>query len=397
MKPMGTVYLVGAGPGDPGLLTVRGAELMRRADALVCDATVHPDLLHLARPDAERIWLARAPAAEPPSRTAAIALMVARASAGQCVVRLSSGDSYVFGSCGDEAEALARAGIPFEVVPGVLPVAGDAVAQRSKLNWFERRPLFGRRVVVTRAAHQIPSLKRPLAELGADVLEVPCIRIGPTPNRRELVDALGGLGEYDWLVFTSANGVHAFFDYFFKAFEDVRSLGALRLAAVGPGTAAALEALHLKVDVVPKEALGSAVAKALGAYESMENLKVLLMRAQKANPDLPRALSGLGAIVDDIACYQTLPETGDATGDAARLLAEGAEWATFTSGSTVDSFHARFDLPGLLARFPRMRLASIGPETTKALAALGLTPALEAREHTIDGLVKALALGARHP
>jgi len=191
-------------------------------------------------------------------------------------------------------------------------------------------------------------------------------------------------------VFTSPNGVSAFFDYLLKAFEDVRALGCVRLAAVGPATAAKLKELHLRVDAMPDEYLTCKVAKALTHYESLENLRILLARAQVANPELGKTLEDAGAIVDDVAFYKTVPDTEDLNGAAAKLLETGADWITFTSSSTVQHFHARFDLPALLTRFPRIRLASIGPETSKAIAGLGLQPAAEARPHTIDGLVRTL-------
>ena len=198
------------------------------------------------------------------------------------------------------------------------------------------------------------------------------------------------MNSYDWIVFTSPNGVNMFFEYFFRAFEDLRDIGGVRIAAVGPATAAKLKEMHLKVDVMPEEYVSAKIVKALIKYESIENLKILLLRAQVASPELPKDLEALGAIVDDIACYQTVPETEDVNGAAARLLNEGADWITFTSSSTVENFHARFDLPALIAKFPKMRLASIGPETTKAIIALGLKADVEAKPHTIDGLVNAL-------
>ena len=170
----------------------------------------------------------------------------------------------------------------------------------------------------------------------------------------------------------------------------MRDLGGARLAAVGPATASKLKELHLQIDLMPDEALASKIAKAFAGFESIENLKICLLRAEVANRELPEALEALGAIVDDIACYQTVPETEDTTGAAARLLANGADWVAFTSASTVQHFHARFDLPALLNKFPQLKTAAIGPETSKALAALGLKPAIEAKPHTIDGLVKAL-------
>jgi uroporphyrinogen III methyltransferase/synthase len=495
MKPKGTVYLVGAGPGDTGLLTLRAAELLQRAEVVVHDTLVNPEVLRLAPKSAEFIG---------GGRTAAelSQLVVSRARAGKTVVRLIDGDPYFFGGGGEEAEHLVEAGVPFEVVPGVsllvaapnyagiplthrafasqltlldghetpletvsgadwvqvakspgtkvvrlapdrlgqlaevlighglaadTPVAvfssgsigrqqsvegtlatvadlatqarisspavaviGSVVKLRSKLNWYERRALFGQRIVVTRAREQAGQLSSRLREHGAEVIEVSTIKLEPPSRREELVDALLELNSYDWLVFTSPNGVTKFFEYFFKQFHDMRDLGGARIAAIGPATANKLKELHLQVDLMPNEALASEVAEAFAEFESIENLKICLLRAEVANPELPRALEGLGAIVDDVPCYQTVPETEDATGAAARLLSNGADWVVFTSGSTVRNFHARFDLPSLLKKFPQVRTATIGPETSKALAALGLKPTLEAKQHTIDGLVAAL-------
>jgi uroporphyrinogen III methyltransferase/synthase len=499
MKAKGTVYLVGAGPGDPQLLTLRGAALLRRAEVVVYDALVNPEVLRLAPPSAERILRTKE---RFPTQEAVGALLVARARAGQCVVRLKGGDPYVFGRGGEEAEGLAAAGVPFEVVPGIssvmavpnyagvplthrafsssftvftghedpdkegnhldwdqlarvpgtkvvlmgaerigqlaeemrrrgvdeaTPVAmvhwgttgqqrtiagtladiaaqaararivapavivmGGVVSLRDKLNWYERLPLFGQRVVVTRAREQAGEFVQLLQERGAEVLEVPCIKTAPPTKREPLIEAIAGLGCYDWVIFTSANGVTSFFEHFFLAFEDLRDVGAVRLAAVGPATAEKLKELHLKVDLTPKEYVASQIAKALSAEQSLESVRILLLRAEVANPELPKRLEDLGAIVDDVPCYRTVPETEDASGHAARLTESGADWITFTSGSTVENFHARFDLPSLKRRFPRLRLASIGPETSKALAALSLHPALEAKPHTAAGLVAAL-------
>ncbi len=499
MKSKGTVYLVGAGPGDAGLLTLRGAELLRRADVVLYDALVNPDLLRLAPPTAELI--ARGKNMTMPQEEIT-ALLIARARASRCVVRLKGGDPYIFGRGGEEAEALAAAKIPFEVVPGVssvvaapnyagiplthrehcssftvftghedpadektslrhdqiakipgtkvvlmgteklenwtksliqhglapgtpvamvrwgttgrqqtvtgtlvtiaglarkkklsppvLTIIGDVVKLRGKLNWFEQRPLFGRRIVVTRARAQAGDFVRKLAELGADVLEIPAIKTAPPTGKQDIVDALLELHAYNWLVFTSVNGVMAFFDLFFRRFKDLRDLGGTRIAAVGPATAAKLRELHLEVDVTPKEALGKNVAAAINKFESVENLKICLLRAEAADPDLPHALEELGAIVDDIAVYKTVAETEDPADAGRMLLAGGADWITFTSGSTVEHFHARFDLPKLLKQFPTLKLASIGPETSQAIRALDLKPALEAKEHTTEGLITAL-------
>lgn len=502
MKSKGTVYLVGAGPGDAGLLTLRGAELLARADVVVYDALLNKDLLRLAPKDAEIIYAGKR------SRDHAIPqdelnnLLVAKAREGKTVIRLKGGDPYIFGRGGEEAVKLAGAKVPFEVVPGVssivaapnyagiplthrdhcssytvitghedpekygagvdwkqiaaipgtkiilmgvarirelaanlvqngmapeTPVAmirwgttgrqqsiegtlatiadivektgftppavtviGDVVKLRKTLNWYETRPLFGRRVVVTRTREQASQLSRQLADLSAEVLEIPTIKIVPTDRKADLADALLELNSYDWIVFTSPNGVTMFFDAFFKAFEDLRDIGGVRIAAVGPATAAKLRELHLKVDLMPDEYLAVKIAATFAKFETVENLKILLLRAEVATPELPAALEALGGIVDDIACYKTVPETEDLNGAAARLLEDGADWITFTSSSTVENFHARFDLPVLLKKFPQIKLASIGPETTRALTALGLKTDAEAKPHSIDGLVKAL-------
>jgi uroporphyrinogen III methyltransferase/synthase len=477
------------------LLTLRAAELLEHADVVAYDARVNPEVLRLAPKSAELLG-----GGQPPAELGR--LLIARARAGKTVVRLMDGDPYFFGGGGEEAEQLADAGVPFEVVPGVpslvaapnyagvplthrefasqltllasqpetakaaaatdwahvaktpgtkvvmlgedgigqlagklvghglaadTPVAivgrgatgrqqsiegtlatiasvavqakvgspamaiiGNVVKLRAKLNWFERRRLFGQRIVVTRAREQASQLSRRLREHGAEVLAVPTIKLEAPTRRQDLVDALLELNSYDWLVFTSPNGVTKFFEYFFKQFHDMRDIGGARIAAVGPATANKLKELHLQVDLMPDEALALEVAKAFAGFETIENLKICLLRAEVANRELPEALEALGAIVDDVACYQTVPETEDATGAAGRLLESGADWVAFTSASTVEHFHARFDLPALLKKFPQLKTATIGPETSKALAALGLKPALEAKQHTIDGLVEAL-------
>jgi uroporphyrinogen III methyltransferase/synthase len=244
--------------------------------------------------------------------------------------------------------------------------------------------------VVTRRAEQAGSFAQRLTELGADVLEVPTIKITRPKETDAIVDALLELNSYDWLVFTSVNGVTAFFDIFFRRFQDLRDIGGVRIAAVGPATAAKLRELHLQVDLTPDEFVGKKIAAAFQKFQTIENLKICLLRAEVANPDLPKALEELGAIVDDIAVYATVAETEDPAGAGATLLESGADWITFTSSSTVEHFHVRFDLPELQKKFPQLRLASIGPETSKTLRALGLEPAIEAKEHTTDGLLAAL-------
>ena len=498
------VYLVGAGPGDAGLLTLRGAELLRRADVVIYDALANPELLRLAPATAEFISRGKNMAMPQAEITA---LLIARARAGKTVVRLKGGDPFIFGRGAEEAEALAAEKIPFEVVPGVssitavpnyagiplthrahcssftvftghsdsadaatalhyeqiakipgtkvvlmgteqlddwtkslvahgmspqtpiavihrgttgrqktvagtlatiaalaakekivppaLTIIGDVVKLRGKLNWFENRPLFGQRIVVTRRTEQAGRFAQRLTELGADVLEVPTIKITTPIEKDAIVDCLLELNSYDWLVFTSANGVTAFFEIFFRRFQDLRDLGGARIAAVGPATAAKLRELHLQVDLTPEEFTGKKVAEAFKKYQDIENVKLCLLRAEVANADLPDALAEIGAIVDDIAIYKTVPETEDRDGACERLLDSGADWVTFTSRSTVEHFHARFDLPKLMKKFSKLKLASIGPETSKAIAALGLKPALVAKEHTTEGLIAALLKAAK--
>ncbi len=499
MKSKGTVYLVGAGPGDPELLTLRGAELLRRADVIIYDLLVNPALLRLARPDAELFSRGKR-IVMPQERINE--MMISRARDGKLVVRLKGGDPYIFGRGGEEAEALAAAKVPFEVVPGVssivaapnyagiplthrdfcssftvftghensadakinlryeeiakipgtkivlmgtekldewtrsliahgmpadtpaaivesgtlgrqksvsgtlatiavlarekglsppaLTILGSVVNLRDKLNWAEKRPLFGRRIVVTRSRLQMGAFSRKLSELGAEILEIPCVKSATPDNKNDFIDALLSLNSYDWLVFTSPNGVSTFFDFFFKRFHDLRDLGGARIAAVGPGTAAKLRELHLQVDAMPKEFIGRKIAEAMAGDGSIENSKVCLLRAQNANADLPRALEEFGAIVDDIALYKTVAETDDYFGAARNFLEHGADWITFTSGTTVEYFHARFDLPRLMKKFPAMKIAVIGPETSRALRALKVEPAVEAKEHTPDGLIAGL-------
>jgi uroporphyrinogen III methyltransferase / synthase len=499
VKPKGSVHLVGAGPGDAGLLTLRGAELLKRADVVIYDALANPELLRLAPATAEFISRGKKMAMPQSEITS---LLIAKAKEGKTVVRLKGGDPFVFGRGAEEAEALAAEKIHFEIVPGVssitavpnyagiplthrehcssftvftghensadakvnlrydeiakipgtkvvlmgtenlgdwtkaliahgmshqtpiaiihrgttgrqktvagtlgtiaalaakekisppaLTIIGDVVKLRGKLNWFENRPLFGQRIVVTRRAEQAGSFAERLTELGADVLEVPTIKITTPIQKDAIVDCLLELNSYDWFVFTSANGVTAFFDIFFRRFQDLRDLGGARIAAVGPATAAKLRELHLQVDLTPEEFTAKKIAEAFKKYQDIENVKMCLLRAEVANRDLPDALAEMGAIVDDIAIYKTMPETKDPTGAGENLLENGADWVTFTSSSTVEHFHARFELPKLMKKFPNLKLVSIGPETTKAISALGLKPALEAKEHTMDGLIASL-------
>lgn len=502
MNKSGKVFLVGAGPGDPGLITVRGVECLQRADVVVYDKLINPVLLRHVPGAAELIYAGKEPKKHTLTQEEINQLLIDRARAGKTVVRLKGGDPVVFGRGSEEAEALRAAGVEYELVAGVtsavagpmaagipvthrgvatafvvvtghedptkespqvdwasvarfpgtrvilmgverlraiaaelmrhglagetpvavvqdattprqrvvtgtlatigelaereqvrppaITVVGEVVRLRETLRWWERRPLFGKRIAVTRSREQASELVRRLSELGADVLEVPTIAIRPPAARGPLREALDGLGEYDWIVFTSPNGVTAFFEEFFQKFDDIRALGGVRIAVVGPATAEKVRALRLRVDLQPEEFTTEALLETFRREVSCENVKFLLPRADLADQRLARGLEDLGAIVDDIDAYRTVPATEDVSGHRARLLAEGADYVTFTSSSTVANFCRLVDVAALRRQFPRMQFVSIGPQTTRAALEHGLPVACEASPHTMDGLVEAI-------
>ncbi|HUK81291.1 MAG TPA: uroporphyrinogen-III C-methyltransferase [Verrucomicrobiae bacterium] len=499
MSKNGKVYLVGAGPGDAGLITVRGVECLQRADVIVYDNLVNPALLRYARHDAELIFVGKTSTKHTLTQDETNALLAAKGSEGKTVTRLKGGDPFVFGRGGEEAEELRRAGIEFEIVPGIssaiaapayagIPVTHRAVATgfmvvtghedptkeeaqvdweqvakffgtrvilmgverigkiaeeliahgaavdtpvamvrwgtmgqqqtiqgtlatignlaeaagfkppavtvigevaklRERLNWFERRPLFGQRIAVTRSREQASELVRILSELGADVLEIPTISIKPPKKLGPIREAVKSIGVYDWLVFTSPNGVDVFFQEFFEIHRDLRDLGVLKIATIGAATTERVKQLHLEVDLQPAEFTSEALLEEFRKSVSCENLKFLLPRADLADDRLARGLEALGGIVDDLDAYQTVPESEDRTGHRVRLLSEGADIVTFTSSSTVTNFCDVVDVRTLRAQFPKMRFVSIGPVTTQMAMARDLEIAAEAKVHTIDGLV----------
>ncbi len=502
MKLTGKVYLVGAGPGDPGLVTMKAVECIQKADVILYDNLVNPSLLRYARPDVELIFAGKTSKKHTLTQDETNALLVAKAGEGKIVTRLKGGDPFVFGRGGEEAQELLKAGIGFEIVPGIsssiaapayagipvthrdfasafmvvtghedpdkaetaidwkqvatffgtrvilmgverigkisaelishgcppeTPVAmvrwgttgqqqtiqgtmatisevaeraqfkppavtviGEVALLRDQLNWFERRPLFGKRIVVTRSREQASELVRMLAELGADVLEIPTISVKPPKKIAPLREAVKSIGMYDWLVFTSPNGVDAFFREFFQAHPDVRELGLVKIAAVGTVTTQKLTDLHLAVDLQPAEFTSEALLAEFRKSVSCENLKFLLPRGDLADERLARGLEEFGAIVDDLEAYQTVPDTEDRNGHRARLLSDGADLVTFTSSSTAVNFCELIDVPALRKQFPAMRFVSIGPQTTQAAQARHLEIAAEAKIHTIGGLVSTI-------
>jgi uroporphyrinogen III methyltransferase/synthase len=479
----GTVYLVGAGPGDPGLMTRRSLELIAAADTILYDRLIPPGALAGARPDAELRYVGKEPGAPAMQQDEINALLVELGRAGRQVVRLKGGDPFVFGRGGEEGEALAAAGVPFEVVPGVtsgvaapayagIPVthrdAASAVAfvtghedpakdvstldwealarfpgtlvfymgvrslariaeqlrsagrpadepaavvargtlpgqkvvagtladiagrvadadirppaitlvgpvagLRDTLAWLERRPLHGQTVAVTRARAQVSGLATRLTELGAAVIETPAIRI--EPRAVEVPEP----GSYSLVCFTSPNGARIFFALLGG---DARAFAGVRVAAIGPGTVAALREHGIQADIVPKRFVAEGLLDALEA-EPLSGTRVLIARAAEAREALPEGLRERGAAVDVVSLYDTVAEP---LSTAQRQALGGATYVTFTSSSTV-----RFFLQGG-AEVGDARVVSIGPVTSETLREHGIEPDVEAARHDIDGLVAAI-------
>lgn len=514
VKRKGKVYLIGAGPGDPGLLTLKGRACLEAAEVVVYDRLAGERILNWVAPGAELIYVGKESSHHAMTQDQINAVLAEKAAAGKVVARLKGGDPYVFGRGGEEAEYLRERGLSFEVVPGVsssiaapayagipvthrgvassfsvitghedprkavsalnwdklatatdtliflmgmenLPgivqrltehgrpastpvalvrwgttlkqetltgtltdivaraeaqafgspaviVVGEVVGLRPTLNWFENQPLFGRRVVVTRARAQASRLSDELAGLGAEPLEFPAIRIAPPEDGGPLEQAAAAVGTYQWAVFTSANGVEAFFAALGGVGKDARAFGGVKVAAIGSETAAALRSHGLVSDVVPGEFRAEGLLEALP--EQLAGQRILLARAAEAREVLPQELRQRGAVVDEVAAYQTVAGEG---GDRARELVEAftageVAAVTFTSSSTVRFFLAQLGeaaAPGApqeerLAAARRLLdgvvLASIGPVTTETARKLGLNIAIEAAEYTIPGLVAAL-------
>ncbi len=480
-----TVYLVGAGPGDPGLFTRRGAELLETADVVVHDRLGTAALLGLARPDARLIDVGKAPGRAAMTQPEINDLLVLEGRAHDRVVRLKGGDPFVFGRGGEEAEALMAAGVPFEVVPGVTSAisapayAGIPVTHRGlsthvtivtghedptkattdtdwaalaraggtlvilmgaghleqitaalidggrspqtpvaavrwgttpnqhtvrttlaraasagieapsaivvgavaalELSWFEQRPLFGRRVVVTRAREQASALRERLEALGAQVIELPSIALEPVEF------TLPDLGAYDWLVVTSANGVeHLFARGLAPRGLDARALGGVRVAAIGPGTARALAHHGITADLIPERFVAESLLEAF-PEPSHPGARVLLARAEVARDVLPDGLTARGYLVDVLSVYRTV-RADPAPDDVARVRAGDVDAITFTSSSTVSNFCSVVgDFTG-----PQPLVVSIGPVTSDTARSHGLRIDAEAATHDIDGVVTAL-------
>ncbi|HEX5610113.1 MAG TPA: uroporphyrinogen-III C-methyltransferase [Solirubrobacterales bacterium] len=503
----GVVYLVGAGPGDPGLMTARSLQLIAGADSVFYDRLIPPGALSGARAEAELVYVGKQPGVPSVPQEEIGERLIEAAKAGRSVVRLKGGDPFVFGRGGEEAEALRAAGIEFEVVPGVtagvaasayagipvthrddasavafvtghedpekpesaldwealarfpgtlvfymgvkrladnaaaliaagrnadepaaavergttaaqrtvtatlgtiaaavereqvgapaLIVIGEVSARREDLAWLERRPLHGRRVVVTRARAQASGFAATLRGFGAEAIELPAIRIEPRLDSEEVRRAVAAIREYSLICVTSPNGANLLFDALTAETgeqspsggpRDARALAHATVAAIGPGTARALAEHGIAADIVPERFVAEALVEALAGVE-VEGRRVLVARAAEARDVLPDALRERGAEVDVVALYETVREQPD---EAAIEAAQAAEYVTFTSSSTVTNL-----VDALGDRFPaNARVVSIGPVTTETARAAGLNVDVEANPHDIDGLLAALLADA---
>ncbi|HEX3241178.1 MAG TPA: uroporphyrinogen-III C-methyltransferase [Solirubrobacterales bacterium] len=494
----GVVYLVGAGPGDPGLMTARSLALIAAADTIYYDRLIPPGALGGAREDAELVYVGKQPGVPSVPQEEIGTRMIESAQAGRSVVRLKGGDPFVFGRGGEEGEALRAAGVEFEVVPGItagvaatayagipvthrddasavafvtghedpekpetaldwealaafpgtlvfymgvkrleenanaliaagrdpeqpaaaiergtserqrtvtatlrtiheavalaavkapaLIVIGPVVERREELAWLERRPLHGKRVIVTRARAQASGLARTLRELGAEVVELPAIRIEPRLDAAEVREAAAAIGLYELVCLTSPNGVKLLFEAIEAAGLDSRALAGVTVAAIGPGTARALAKRGIVADVVPERFVAEGLIEALADVD-VDGARVLVARAAEARDVLPEYFEKQGAQVDVVALYETVREQPD---ESAVEAAQGADYVTFTSSSTVTNL-----TEALGQRFPESaRIVSIGPVTTETATEAGLRVDVEAERHDIDGLLAALLADA---
>lgn len=494
----GYVYLVGAGPGDIGLITVKGLECIQRADVIVYDRLANPRLLSYARPDAKYIYVGKTPDHHTLKQEEINEVLVEEALKGQVVTRLKGGDPYVFGRGGEEGERLREAGVPFEVVPGITsaiavpsyagipvthrhltstftvitghedplkassqinwqrlaedpgtliflmgvghlaqivaqlvdhgksaatPIAlirwgtrpeqqvvvgtlativedvaragltspaiiivGEVVTMRDTLSWFEQKPLFGQRILVTRAREQASAFSRMIEEAGGEAWEAPTIAIDSAAETPELRDAVAKAGNYDWIIFTSVNGVQAFFDAMRESGMDIRCLGKAKICAIGPKTKEALEAKGLVVAAMPEKFVAESVLECLKPLLNFGE-KILLPRSDLARTLLVDTLRDLGMKVDEVVAYRTKKVDRFNDEILEKLRDKSIHIVTFTSSSTVKNF---MELVGDKEILEGIRLASIGPVTTKTLAEFGLTPDIEATDYTIKGLFNAI-------
>ena len=499
----GKVYLVGAGPGDPGLLTLRGKACLARADVVVYDYLANPALLTHAPHEAERIYVGKKGGSHTMNQEDISGLIVEKAKMGLTVVRLKGGDPFIFGRGGEEAQELAKQGVDFEVVPGVtsaiavpayagiplthrdltstvafitghedpakektdiawdklatgagtlvflmgvgnLPniseqliahgrspdtpaavirkgtgpqqrsvvgrldriaeivkqeglkppaiiVVGDVVQLREQLNWFERKPLFGKTIVVTRAREQASGFLMTLAGLGAECVQFPTIEVVPPESWKALDQAIGKIESYDWLLFTSVNGVKYFLERLETLGKDVRALKGLKIGAIGPKTADMWKRFGIQPDLLPDEYRAEAI---VACFRDMgvKGARILLPRAAKARDILPEELMKMGAVVDVIPAYRTIKPVNDLDRIKRMLEDRAIDMVTFTSSSTVQNFIDMFEPdPGRLKEWmANVHVACIGPITAKTAREKGFTVNVMPEEYTIEALVDSI-------
>lgn len=491
----GKVYLVGAGPGDKGLITVRGLEILKKAEVVIYDYLINPDLLSFAPKTSELIYVGKKAGQHPLSQVQINQLLIKKAKRGKMVARLKEGDPFIFGRGPEEALALSQEKIYFEIVPGVtsaiavasyagipltfrkfnstvafitgqeekevsnivwdklagiqvlvfltgvknlefivkklmengresntkaaliewgttpkqktiygnlktiaplaqkenmaapvILVVGEVAKLRDKLNWFEKRPLFGKTVLITPARQQASSLREKLEELGAEVIEFPTITITDPTDYAPLDSQIDNLSLFNWIIFTSVNGVQYFFKRLFYKNKDPRDLKGIFIAVIGPASKEKLESFHLKADFMPTDFTTQAILNAL-KHKSISGQRILLPRSQLAEESLADGLRQLGAEVRGVVTYNTVkPEM-----DLKLLKNKKIDIITFSSSSAVNNFISNFSsVKEFKQFFPKAKIASLGPITSKAARRLGLAVQAEAKEYTIDGLIKAV-------
>jgi uroporphyrinogen III methyltransferase/synthase len=496
----GKVYLVGAGPGDAGLITVRGAELLRMADCIVCDRLANPALLRHVKEGAEIIEAGKRAGSHSYKQHEINELLIEKANMGKTIVRLKGGDPVIFGRGAEEASSLADAGIEFEFVPGITAAVGAAeyagimlthrdyssavafitgneaegkektginwktlarfegtlvfymgvgnleliakelirngmssdmpaavvadatlpsqrivtagiadIAQAcvdenikppailivgrasqpdQRLNWFATKPLFGKCIIVTRNAEGNAELADKISRQGGMPIEFPAIELKRLTDNSDFQKTLKHIGNYDWVIFTSSNGVEVFFEAIDKAGRDARIFRKARIAAIGSITAKRLKDFGIIADFVPDVFTGRELGKQLTKLEKLSGSKILLLRSAIASKELAEILKKAGAIVEDAPIYTTETAKADTTAIINAIEKDRIAWLTFASSSTVRGFFEQIEA-GLI-KSAGIRIASLGPATTEQLKKLGVKIAVEAKNHTTDGLVDAL-------
>lgn len=497
---MGRVYLIGAGPGDAGLLTLKGKVCIEQADVVVYDSLANEEFLRHARPDAKIIFAGKKGGEAHIGQEEINRILIEQARMGRTVVRLKGGDPFIFGRGGEEAAAVAEAGIPVEIVPGVtaavgvsayagiplthrdfsssvtfitghedpakgdvqvpweplsrlgtlvffmglgnlpeitrhlirfgrdpktpvavtrwgtkpdqrtvvgtledidekvraeslkppvLIIVGEVVKLREKLNWFEGRPLFGKRVLVTRARDQAAEFTDLLKLYGADPVEFPTIEVAPPESWEDLDDAIRRIEEYHWLIFTSVNGVVYFLERLKAAGKDVRCLKGIKLCTIGPRTGQEIERMGIRVDLMPEEYVAEAVIEQMGR-RNLQGQRILIPRAAVARDVLPEALTRMGSRVDVVTAYRTIRPTRDV--DWVKKLLQGKQISviTFTSSSTVRNFVEMFGPDEARRLLQGVAVACIGPITAKTVEEYGMTPDILPKDSTIQSLTQAI-------